>query len=282
MQKGAIHKRQAFLMLCFYMIFSLICLTWRVDEHVRAFKAFLYYLISPTNIAAMEALEWTSSLGGRISRIIKLGQENSELRKKLSETLIREAEYFELEEENRRLRELLAFNPRRSFKFIAAHVIGHDPQEWFHVVVIDRGFKHGIEADSPVVALQDGKEVLVGQVGEVFSNNSKVILVTDSIFAISARVPRVGDDGVVEGQNSSYLVLNYLLPDCKVRIGDKVVSAGLGEIFPPGILIGHIKSIEQKARRDFKVAEIVPAVSINKLREVIVLSKTMRENKRIK
>jgi rod shape-determining protein MreC len=104
------------------------------------------------------------------------------------------------------------------------------------------------------------------------------LLVTDPFSAVSVRVPAKSEDGVAEGRGLGRLTLNYLFPDSAVQIGDDVMTAGLGHIFPEGVFVGRVASLEDVSKETFfRRAVITPAVRLNNLHEVVIMLKKVRE-----
>jgi len=178
----------------------------------------------------------------------------------------------QLQHENQRLREVLGLRAARWPKGIAAHVTGRDPQRWFQEIVIDRGRQDGVVLESPVVAVLDGREGFVGRVVEVMERTSKVALIQDSLSAVAARlVGSAAEDGVVEGGNSHELILKYLDRNSPIKIGDAVVTAGLGAMIPPEIPIGWVVDISLDPRQLFLQARLRPVIATNRLSVVLIL-----------
>jgi hypothetical protein len=182
-----------------------------------------------------------------------------------------------LNQENRRLRDLLGLREQRWPHAVAAHVAGRDPQRWFQEVVLDKGKLNGLAVDDPVVAIVEGREGLVGRVTEVADHVAKVMLIQDSLSAVASTIQGASaEDGVVEGSNSHDLFLKYLDRGSKAKIGDMVVTSGLGKTFPEGIPIGWVAELSLDPRQLFLQAKLHPTVQANQLHVVLVLSRTGR------
>jgi rod shape-determining protein MreC len=178
-----------------------------------------------------------------------------------------------LREENTRLSEMLELKREKWPRAVVAHVAGRDPQRWFQEIVLDKGKDEGLDIDYPVLADVGGREALVGRIVEVSAHVSKVMLIQDSLSAVAASV--VGDrgeDGVVEGTNAHELVLKFLDRGSQVKIGDQVITSGLGKAFPPGVAIGWVEDLEPDPRQLFLQARLRPAARSNQLRTVLVLA----------
>jgi rod shape-determining protein MreC len=177
-----------------------------------------------------------------------------------------------LSEENSRLRAVLELKESRWPKAILAHVAGRDPQRWFQEIVLDKGKEENLQIDAPVLAVVEGREALVGRIVEMSAHVSKVMLLQDSLSEVAATVSGpTGEDGVVEGSNAHALVLKFLDRGSQVKIGDLVLTSGLGKAFPPGIPIGWVEGLEPDPRQLFLQARLRPAARSNQIRVVLVL-----------
>jgi hypothetical protein len=179
-----------------------------------------------------------------------------------------------LAQENARLSELLGLRRERWPRMVSARVVSRDPQKWFQEILLDKGEADGVGVDDPVIALAGRRETLVGRVVESGAHTARVMLVHDSLSSVAATVAESGgDDGVVEGSNSHDLYLKYLSRDSRVKIGDLVVTSGLGKTFPEGIPIGWVQDIGLDPRQLFLQARLRSALVSHPLRLVGILVK---------
>jgi rod shape-determining protein MreC len=259
------------LLLALYSIFCLACLSWSADSFVRTLRHTFHYLLSPASFPLVAQMDQWGSFGQNMGRLIRLDHNFRDLEEKWQRHRLDEKRFSALEEENQRLIELLNLKPRPRYAPLAARVWARDSNDWYHSLLIHRGKKDGVAISDPVICVQEGREVLVGQVIDVFETTSRVLLVTDSQSKVSARLSQTGEQGAVEGQGSRRLVMNYLFPDSDVRVGDEVTTAGLGHVFPEDILLGHVEAVEETLRESFKRCFVKAAVRLNHLEEVLVL-----------
>ncbi len=177
-------------------------------------------------------------------------------------------------DENRRLTQLVELKRQRWPQMVVAHVVNRDPQRWFQEALLDKGLKDGIQVDDPVIMLAGNREALVGRIVEVGLHSSKVMLIQDSLSAVAATVSGASrEEGVVEGSNSHDLYLKYLSRDSQMKIGDLVVTSGLGETFPEGIPIGWVEDMGLDPRQLFLQARLRPSIIAHPLRLVGILTK---------
>jgi rod shape-determining protein MreC len=266
-----VQRHVSAILLAMYSLFCLACLSFSADGFVRTAKHLLHYTLSPLHAPALDRLETWGGFGRNAARLIRLDESYRDLEARWERNRLDEKRLAALERENERLAALLARAPHPRRAPLAARVLARDANDWFHSVMVQRGRKHGVKVSDPVVALQDGREVLVGQVVEAFEETSRVLLVTDPLCAVSARLGRTGEQGAVEGGGANSLVMNYLLSDSDAREGDEVFTAGLGDVFPDGVLVGAVQRVEGDPKVSFMRAFLKPAARLDKLEEVLVL-----------
>ena len=145
--------------------------------------------------------------------------------------------------------------------------------------MIDKGGADGIVPESAVVAVVNGREGLVGRVMDVMDHTAKVLL--NSGFPLSSVAAHfqgaANEDGVVEGTNGHDLMLKYLDRSSPVKMGDAVVTAGLGNHIPAEIPIGWVQGYRPGSAPAFLQARMHSFVASNSLRIVLVLDSVSRE-----
>lgn len=204
-----------------------------------------------------------------LGKIIKLNEENQQLKVENEKLKAANNRLQQLEEENWRLRKLLFMAENEEHKMIPAKVISRDPSNWFSQIVINKGRREGIDSNMAVVT----NEGIVGRIVEVANDSAKVMLITDNGSSIGIRSRRTRDLGVAKGQGeqSNFLLLDYLALESDVRPGDVFISSGLGEVIPEGIVIGFVTEVEEGYLGLTKRAKLEPAVDFSKLEEVFVI-----------
>lgn len=212
----------------------------------------------------------------------QLGRENERLRGELS--LLK----GELEKgrqaglENEELRKLLGLREQARWPLVIAEVIAReDGGGWWQTIRINRGATHRIRPGLAVMAL-DG---LVGRTTNVTPNTSDVLLISDPHCKVGVRLPDTGTFGIMHGAGLAIsgmpqfdLVLpaaaptvDYLPKDGAYADGAKVVTSGLGGVFPPDIPVGQVEGAKPDASGLFQRAQIRPAVDLARLRKVFVM-----------
>lgn len=261
----------AFLLVVFLSI-SVFFLTARLNHRVLAVKKLIMYIVIPTPQRLSGLISYSQGMSRNLLDLFKAHEENITIKKKLRSLILREPVYFQLSSENERLRELLEFKRTSPFKFLSAFIIGREPSHWFQSFLINRGSDKGIRKNASVIAIQGGRAGLIGRVFYASKHAANILLLTDSLSAVAVTCRRSDSDGVIEGANTSSLRLNYIVPDADIKVGDAIVTSGVGGIFPPGLLIGHIESIDSDQEGYFLTAQVMSAINYNQLREVVILA----------
>jgi rod shape-determining protein MreC len=182
-----------------------------------------------------------------------------------------------LEEENLQLREALVASGRLAriaeiradfeVPMLPSEIVGVDPSPWFHSVLIDRGRDHGVRSGMPVIS-ENG---LVGLVTATSTRAAKVMLVLDRQSAVDGVIQRSRTRGIVRGGGTSELDFEFIARGSDVRIGDVVISSGLGGVYPKGIRISEVVSVSDPGSALMQTAKLVPAVDFGRLEQIFVM-----------
>jgi rod shape-determining protein MreC len=170
------------------------------------------------------------------------------------------------------LLEKLKFKEKESFPSITARIVGRDPSYWFQTIIVDRGVNDGI-VKGMVARNENG---VVGQVIQVSSNYAKIILANAPSSAIDAMVQKNRVRGILKG-NGQHYILHYVLRNADVAVGDRIVTAGIGGIFPSGVPLGRVSAVRKKERGMFQEIEVSPSVDFQRL-ELVFINMTEKLN----
>ncbi len=204
---------------------------------------------------------WTDYLSLQTVR-----DENENLKEKISELQVQQQEDRALMSEARSLRALLDFRAESPFETIAAMLIGSSPSPEFRTVTINKGKTDGVRLDMAVITPAG----VVGRIVMPSARASQVQLLIDRNAAAGAMLERSRSQGIVVGQGSNYLSVNYLSRMSGIRTGDQVVTSGIDGIYPKGLLVGDVESF-QLGVLDFTEIVIRPAVDFSSLEHVLII-----------
>lgn len=202
-------------------------------------------------------------------RLVDTHKENIRLRDDIRALNIRIMEGNEAFYANKRLERLLDMKKNVPDPTITATVIGEDVSSWFRTLVINRGSSSGIREGMAVVSA-DG---VVGQTIKVSSSTARVLLLTDHASGIAATIQRSRARGVVKGKNELLCTLDFTTREEDVKVGDTVITSGIGGVFLKGLPIGEVTMVKRGQYGIFQTVTIRPAVNLPHLEEVLVVQR---------
>ena len=202
-----------------------------------------------------------------------LRAENAELKDKIArfeEDLYNAAL---LEEENEYLRGYLGLkNLHTDFLFESATVIGRETANYRTIYTLSRGSLHGIEKNMPVV-IEDG---LVGYVIETGATWCRAVSIIETASAVGACVERSGDLGLVEGvydlRFEGLCRMIHIDAQADIREGDVIITSGVGSIYPLGLPVGKVISVEPDENTRTLTAVIEPMVDFENISKVMIIT----------
>lgn len=232
---------------------------------------------SPTSAFRISLLDLFSSplkvlsqTGEFLSSIVpfhSLREENKTLRDRIN-ILNRKIETYKvIQDENDRLKNLLNFRKNVPYAVLPAQIIGRDPSNWSNSIIIDKGLSQGISRNKAVISTKG----LVGRVVELGKRSAKVLLITDPNSKVGVIIQRNRQGGILVGSPDGKCRMIYIALDSDVAVGDRVLTAGLGSVFPKDILVGEVASVDKEPGRLYKYAVIKTAEDLSKLEEVLCL-----------
>ena len=173
-----------------------------------------------------------------------------------------------LQQENKRLRDLLGATRGRAYLFQFAEMrrVALDP--FSHKVWIDRGTAEGVVIGQAVI---DGLGI-VGQVEDIHRHFSTVRLISDPDHALPVQINRTGLRTVAYGSGeTSHLLMPNVPLQADVSPGDVVVTSGLGDRFPPGFPVGEVERVERNSGGSFATVYMRPYAALDRGREILLI-----------
>ncbi|MBI3327547.1 MAG: rod shape-determining protein MreC [Nitrospinae bacterium] len=256
--------------MCFILlaVVSLTLLTWKVKG--RAPVAVLESVVLSVTMPLQQAISWTTRgvkgvWDGYIG-LVRVRQENIRLREEIKWLREENNRFLEAYLQYQRLQRLLNLKERVPPGTVAAEVVGRDSNNWTEVIYINKGTRDGVAKGSAVVT----HEGLVGQVIHAAPMLSKVMLITDFRSGVDALLQRTRTSGVVSGRGRTMAELKFLPVGADVQPGDRLISSGMGGVFPKGLIIGEVKGIHPNGSQ-FQEVEVRPSIDFSRLEEVLVL-----------
>jgi rod shape-determining protein MreC len=206
-------------------------------------------------------------------RLVDAHRENLSLREDIRTLNLRVLEGNEAILSKQRLERLLDMKASVKDPTIAATVIGEDVTSWFRTLVINRGSSSGIREGMAVISA-DG---VVGQTVKVSASTARVLLLTDHASGVAATIQRSRARGVVKGKGEMLCSLEFTTREEDVKVGDTVITSGIGGVFPKGLSIGEVTMVKRGEYGIFQTVSIRPAVNLPHLEEVLVVQRGVYE-----
>jgi rod shape-determining protein MreC len=201
--------------------------------------------------------------------VTDLMAENSQLRNEVSQL---QSQIIELEEQLSEadiLYALLDFaRAKPENTYVAASVIGRDPNPFMHYLIIDHGSDDGIRYGMPVVTQQG----LVGKVDAVTASASRIQLINDPASSINVRMQSLNVEAQLTGTSTGDLELTMIPADANVQPGEILLTSGLGGNYPSDILIGQVLNVQKKENAIFQTGVVESQVDFSSLRAVLVVT----------
>jgi rod shape-determining protein MreC len=172
-----------------------------------------------------------------------------------------------LRDETERLKELINFRKEIPYTTVPAQIIGRDPTNWSGSVIIDKGLDDGVKQNRAVISAKG----LVGRTLEVGRHSAKILLITDPNSKVGVVIQKNRQGGILAGRPDGRCKMIYIALDSDVAPGDRVVTAGIGSIFPKDILVGEVAGVEKEPGRLYKNAIIRTSAELSRVEEVLCI-----------
>jgi rod shape-determining protein MreC len=236
-------------------------------DRVSFFQEFMTEIIAPLQEGSTTLKERFDTAVENYIQLVDTKKENKILKQKVNEL---QSTIFSLEQmakENFRLKQLLQYEQEIERKKVLAQVIGWDSANEFKVLRINRGSSDGVKVMDPVITING----LVGYIYQTTEHFSDVLTILDPNNRVDSISERTRTHGIVEGSGNFKCRLKYVIVSDEIAVGDKVITAGLGNLYPKGIKIGMITGIKKENYGMIQEVELTPTVDFHKLEEVLIL-----------
>jgi rod shape-determining protein MreC len=170
--------------------------------------------------------------------------------------------------ENNRLRDLLGSAAKLQDNVLVAELIGVDPDPERHEVTIDKGTSSGVFVGQPLLDAQG----LMGQVIEISLYTSRVLLISDQTHSVPVQVNRSNLRLIARGSGfTRELELMHVQDTADIKVGDLLVSSGLGDRFPVGYPVAVVNKVEHDPGQPFALVTATPSARLDRSRYVLLV-----------
>ncbi len=200
----------------------------------------------------------------------RLQKENAQLSVRLRDADFRLMRLADLEQENLRLRGLRDATSRVAQRFVVAEILRVDLNPFRHRVIVNKGTRDGAFKGQPLLDATG----IFGQITRAGTFSSEAILITDAEHAIPVQVNRNGLRTIAVGTGDldlRRLSLPFLPTNADIKVGDLLVSSGLGGVFPPGYPVATVTKVDKGSAQTLAAISAEPAARLDRDREVLLI-----------
>ncbi len=256
----ALAQRFSFLLLVFASI-ALMIIDKVEPTPMEALRARMHDAFTPILDAISRPAATAARFLESVADIADIYRENQELRRDNARLMQWKQAALRLEAENNSLRTLLQFQPEPGMAFVTGRVIAAPGGSFVRAFVVTAGRRHGVAKGQAAIAGPG----MVGRVVEVGEWSSRILLLTDINTRIPVVLQRSRQRAVLAGDNSEQPQLLYLPADAPIAVGDRVVTSGHGGMFPPGLPIGIVAEVGERA------IKVQPMVDLSRVEHIQIV-----------
>ncbi len=238
------------------------------DNHLDTVRNGIGAAVYPLRVAVDAPVRFWNWLGESTTSRNELEKELARLNAERLVTSARLQKFNALETENARLRALLDARPQARDRARVAEILSVDANPYSHSLVIDAGTQDGV-TDGQALIDADG---VVGQVIKAGLMTSQAMLISDTDHALPVEVNRNGLSTIVVGSGTiDRLELPFVVNNADIRVGDLLVTSGLGGAFPAGYPVAIVDSVTRVPHEPYAEVTATPAASLGQVREVMLI-----------
>ncbi|RPF55473.1 rod shape-determining protein MreC [Aquisalibacillus elongatus] len=260
------------------LIVAIIGYSLRTDEQSNIGVQFISDTVGFFQNIVYQPVNYVIDFFDEIGEIRDVHNQNQVLKQELQDYKSIASRVNELEKENNELKSMLEMEESiRDYSPIKGTVISRSPEQWFEQVKINKGRMHGVEPNMAVAT----PEGMIGKVVGSSQLTSTVQLLSgfDVDYQISVVVDGNEDIfGLIEGydQETDQLVFREMTDSGELEVGQTIISSGMGGVFPRGLLIGEVTSVELDQYGLTQVAHVEPAAELLDIDNVMVIDRDIQ------
>lgn len=241
------------------------------EDHIlqlQQFRTSVLSLLSPIHRLAALPGETIDAIDEGLRSRRELMNDNARLAEENLQLRGRMQTYDSLRAENRRLRDLLGSSLSLPERILAAKLMQVDLDPYRQQVMLNRGESSGVFVGQPVL----DADAVMGQVISASSMNSTVMLITDAAHMLPVQVNRNGLRTLAAGSGLiDQLKLPYLTKNADIRVGDLLVTSGLGGVFPAGYPVARVIEIRNRPENPFAEVIAKPTARLDRSQDVLLV-----------
>jgi rod shape-determining protein MreC len=236
---------------------------------VRLIRYWTIGLLSPPEKVLHGSGNGMRGIWGNYLDLRHVRQQNQELKEQVNRLQLEQAGLLEDARQGQRLQALLAFKEHYIYSTVPAQVIGTSGTDQSRILYIDKGAEDGLKPDMPVIT----PEGIVGKLRDVFAHTSQVLLVSDQTSGAGVLLESTRLRGVLRGNALGQPQIINMLPDERVKPGERVITSGGDQIYPRGLTVGVVEQVVPDTQNPpYMDIVIKPAANLGHLEELLVIT----------
>jgi len=247
------------------VLFFLMYQTYN-EQGTSRFQMAVQTITYPVQTSVQSVVSTIKNTWNSYINLIEVNEENKMLKQQLLNMEEKLNQHIENSVQFFRLRSQLLFAQKKAHKEIFSEIIGESADNTHQIRLINRGSNQLLQRNYIVIR----KEGLVGRIQSVSPYQSSVQLIIDHRSRVPALIQRNRVRGLIYGTHDG-MEMRQINQHAKIKIGDRVISSGLGNLYPKGILIGWVSGIHHQSHELFKTARLDSAVDFNQIEEVFTI-----------
>jgi rod shape-determining protein MreC len=245
---------------------------WKSLEMVRGTLSSVLYPLQYTIDLPIRLYYWADEVFSDQQILL---EKNREFEARHLENRVQLQKLIILEKENDRLRRLLSAIPKTTERLLISEIINVDVDPYRQLILLNKGSNDEVYQGQPIIDAQG----VMGQIIHVGPMSSTAMLITDASHAIPVQVNRTGLRANAFGTGKiDQLNLRHLPHNVDIKVGDLLITSGLGGTFPPNFPVAIISKIEHRVGEPFATIEAKPHAQLDKNREVLLIWRNKAEN----
>ena len=265
----------------FFIITLIVAVSVTVVFTAMSLLGYSSYIKAGLNYALVPVQKLSDAVGRAldgyadyITEFEKLKKENEELKERINGMLDEVQSAKAVKEENDELRRMLEVKKEHlDYKFEPADIVGREDGNYMTVFTLDAGKGRGIDKDMPMISANSG---LIGRITDAGATWAKASSIIDMGSSVGAYVERSKASGIVVGEYELGLdglcKMAYLQSDADIEAGDRILTSGVGSVYPRGLIIGTVAEVKYDEGLRTKYAVIKPYAELSGLTSVMVIT----------
>jgi rod shape-determining protein MreC len=256
-----------------FVLLAIVCVALMMldqrQQHLQRVRQALSVVVYPVHMLVDLPFRAWQSASVNLTERSQLIAENEQLKRERLEAEFRLQRLTALETENARLRQLLDSTERVGLRALVAEILSVDLNPYRQRFNLNRGLTDGVFVGQALIDAQG----IVGQIVRVDAFTAEAVLITDADTAVPVSVNRDGRNGLrtIAVGDSGRLRLPYLTNSADIKVGDLLVSSGLGGVFPAGYPVGRVIEVRLQPDRSFSEVIAEPASTLDRDLEVLLV-----------